>query len=184
MAEPGTLASREQGSSPVTDGWDNEEFAAVPHPIDRPHPDDNQLLAALRRAIRARQDVPAEFVQAAKDAFAWHDIDADLAQLTYDSVRGHGLVTRTRAEDASIRALTFTSARLTIELEVTAESLLGQIIPTQVATIEVQTRADSNTVTATDEIGCFSIHPVPRGAFRLRCTGAGGLDVRTGWIAL
>jgi len=148
-------------------------------------PDDGQLLAVLRRAIQARRDVPHEFVQAAKDAFAWHDIDADLAQLTYDSERGVDLAgSRTRAEDASIRALTFTSARLTIELEVTADALLGQIIPMQAATVEMQTSAGVEPEVATDEIGCFSVRPVPRGTFRLRCIAVGGIDVRTGWITL
>src|SRR5258708_12398028 len=44
--------------------------------------DDEELLAALRQAHRARQAVPPEFVEAAKSAFAWHDIAAELAQLT------------------------------------------------------------------------------------------------------
>lgn len=161
----------------MTDGWDSEELAATP--------DDEQLLAALGQAIRARREVPPEFMQAAKDTFAWHDIDADLAQLTYDSVRDSELAgSRTRAEDASIRALTFESPRLTIELEVTAESLLGQIVPIQVATMELQTSAGAEIVVSTDEIGCFSFCPVPRGTFRLRCVAAGGIDVRTGWITL
>jgi hypothetical protein len=184
--------------SAVTDSWDSEELAAVPPGIDGPavQPDDERLLSALGRALRARRDVPPEFVRAAKDAFAWHDIDAELAQLTYDSVDGPDVATATRAEDASIRALTFTSPRLTIELEVTAESLLGQIVPTQVATIEIQARpgptsavgaeaaTDTGTAVTTDEIGCFTIRPVPRGTFRLRCLAAGGIDVRTGWITL
>lgn len=169
----------------MTDGWDCGDFAASPQAVNGPHaaaPDDEQLLALLRQAISARREVPPEFVQAAKDAFAWHDIDAELAQLTYDSVHGPDLAARTRAEDASIRALTFSSPRLTIELEVTAESLLGQVIPTQVATIEVQTQAGLGTVVSSDEIGCFSIQPVPRGTFRLRCLAPGGIDVRTGWV--
>jgi hypothetical protein len=173
--------------SVVTDGWNSEELVGSPEGISGPRavqPEDEQLLAALGRAIRARQDVPPEFVQAAKDAFAWHGIDAELAQLTFDSVHGTDLAARTRAEDALIRALTFTSARLTIELEVTAESVLGQIVPTQVATIEIQTRAGGGTAVAADEIGCFSISPIPRGAFRLRCLAGGGIDVRTGWITL
>jgi hypothetical protein len=172
--------------SAVTDGWDSEELAPVPPAPNGPaaQPDDERLLALLGRALRARRAVPPEFVRAAKDAFAWHDIDAELAQLTYDSVHGPDLAPATRAEDASIRALTFTSPRLTIELEVTAESLLGQIVPTQVATIEIQPRAGTQVAVASDEIGCFSIRPVPRGTFRLRCLAAGGIDVRTGWITL
>ena len=122
--------------------------------------DDEQLLSALRQAIDARRAVPPGFVQAAKDAFTWHNIDAELASLTYDSVRGEDALTR--GEDASIRALTFSSTRLTIELEVTAESLLGQVIPIQVTTIEIQTQAGASSPIVSDEIGCFSIQGAGR----------------------
>jgi len=144
---------------------------------------DDETLFAVRRAIRSRQAVPPEFVAAAKNAFAWHDIDAELAQLTYDSSQASALAP-TRAEAASIRALTFTSPRLTIELEVTEDSLLGQIVPAQAATIEVQNRGGPRTSAMSDEIGCFSVQPVPRGPFRLRCQAAGDVDVLTGWITL
>ena len=91
--------------------------------------DDEKLLAALGEAIKARQAVPESFVETGKNAYAWHDIDADLAQLTYDSLVDRERVAIVRSEAASIRALTFTSARLSIELEVATNSLLGQIIP-------------------------------------------------------
>ncbi len=90
---------------------------------------DDELLAALRDALAERQRVPAEFTEAARSAFAWHNIDAELAQLTYDSVRDADVAPATRAEAASIRALTFTSARLTIELDVAEDSLVGQVVP-------------------------------------------------------
>lgn len=151
----------------MTDAWDDEE-----------------LLAVLRHALSSRRAVPAEFVEAGRNAFAWHDIDGELAQLTYDSVSGPDLVTGTRSEPATVRSLTFTSSQLTIELEVTADSLLGQIIPTQVATIEVHTQAGPETVISSDEIGCFSIYPIPHGPFRLRCQTATGVDVLTSWLTL
>ena len=147
-------------------------------------PDDEVLLAALRQAIRSRRAVPPEFVDAAKNAFAWHDIDAELAQLTYDSSRASAAAAPTRAEAASIRALTFTSPRLTIELEVTEDSLLGQVVPAQAAMIEVQTREGAEIAVPSDEIGCFSVHPIPPGSFRLRCRTADSTDVLTGWITL
>ncbi len=81
--------------------------------------DDDQLLAALREAMRAREAVPAWFVETGKNAYAWHNIDAELAQLTYDSHSDEHMAAVTRSETASIRALTFTSAQLSIELEVT-----------------------------------------------------------------
>ena len=55
----------------MTDGRD-EELA------------DEELLAELRDAISARRAVPPEFVEAAKNAFMWRNIDAELAQLTCD----------------------------------------------------------------------------------------------------
>jgi hypothetical protein len=146
--------------------------------------DDEELLAALQQALRARQAVPPQFVEAAKNAFAWHNIDAELAQLTYDSTRDSDHAQSTRAEAASVRALTFTSAHLTIELEVTQDSLLGQIIPAQAGMINVQPRAGAAETFPADEIGCFSIHPIPAGPFRLHCRAAAGLDALTGWITL
>jgi hypothetical protein len=44
--------------------------------------DDEQLLAVLTASIQARQAVPPEFIEIGKNAFAWHNIDAELAQLT------------------------------------------------------------------------------------------------------
>jgi len=148
-------------------GWDYEE-----------------LLTALREALRAREAVPPEFVEAAKNAFAWHNIDAELAQLTYDSSRDSDYDASIRAEAASIRALTFTSTHLTIELEVTHDSLLGQIIPAQAGVIKIQPRDGAETEFPADEIGCFSIRPIPSGSFRLHCRTAGGIDALTGWITL
>jgi hypothetical protein len=152
----------------MPDGWDDEE-----------------LLAALGEAVRARASVPGWFVETGKSAYAWHNIDAELAQLTYDSdsetVRGQAAAVR--SETASIRALTFTSARLSIELEVGEGSLIGQIIPPRAGTLEVHTTAGV-TSTPVDEIGCFAVAPIPTSPFRLRCRTEDDADVLTGWITL
>jgi hypothetical protein len=150
---------------------------------------DEELLAGLREALAARQAVPPGFVDAARGAFAWRTIDAELAQLTYDSLAGSGAAPVTRSEPASIRALTFTSPRLTIELEVAGDSLLGQVVPPQAATIQVQRQNSAGedgdeTVIEADQIGCFVIQPAPRGPFRLRCQTEASVDVLTGWITL
>jgi hypothetical protein len=153
--------------SHVRDGWDDE-----------------QLLGALREAMRAREEVPPGVVEAAKGAYAWHNIDAELAQLTYDSSRDRKLSTAARSETATIRALTFTSAHTSIELEVTGDSLLGRVMPPEEGTIEAQTRDGATTATTVDKIGCFAFEPIPPGPFRLRCRTARGTDVLTGWITL
>ena len=151
----------------VSDGWDDDE-----------------LLAALREAVRARQAVPPEFVAVGKSAFAWHNIDAELAQLTYDSSRDTLYEPSLRAEAATIRALTFTSPHLTVELEVSQDSLLGQIVPAQPGVVRIQPRDGTETTVPADEIGCFAIRPIPSGPFRLYCQTAGGTDALTGWITL
>ena len=152
----------------MPDGWDDEE-----------------LLAALGEAVKARQAVPEWFVETGKNAYAWHSIDAELAQLTYDSDSDadRGVAAAVRAEAASIRALTFTSARLSIELEVASDSLVGQIIPPQAGTLEVYTTGGV-TSSPVDEMGWFAVTPIPATPFRLRCRTEDGTDVLTGWITL
>ena len=152
----------------MPDGWDDEE-----------------LLVALGEAMRARASVPEWFVETGKNAYAWHNIDVELAQLTYDSDSdtGRSRAAAVRSEAASIRALTFTSARLSIELEVGEGSLIGQIIPPRAGTLEVHTTAGV-TSSPVDEIGCFVVDPIPSSPFRLRCRTEDGTDVLTGWITI
>jgi hypothetical protein len=154
----------------------DEELLAAPG-------DDDELLEALREAMRAREAVPAWFVETGKNAFAWHNIDAELAQLTYDSHSDERMAAVTRSETASIRALTFSSAQLSIELEVTEDSLLGQIIPALAGTLEIHTTAGTMTTTV-DELGFFAVEPKPYSSFRLHCRTPDGADVMTGWITL
>ena len=149
---------------------------------------DEELLDALRQAFAARRAVPPEFVQAGQNAFAWHNIDADLAQLTYDSTDRTEELAATRAqEEAAIRVLTFTSAQagLQIELEVQEDALAGQILPMQSAAIELQTKAGTQQPISADEVGCFWISPIPSEDFRLRCRPvAGNAEVITVWVRL
>ena len=54
--------------------------------------DDDQLLGALDAAIGARRAVPVRFVQTATNAYAWHDIDAELAKFGCDHSRDPDLL--------------------------------------------------------------------------------------------
>jgi hypothetical protein len=144
--------------------------------------DDDQLLAALGDAVRARLAVPDAFIEMGKGAYAWHHIDAELAQLTYDSRTGR--TAAVRSEVASVRALRFTSAHLSIDLEVIEDCLLGQVIPPRAGTLEAQTGAGASTETTVDEIGCFAVDPIPASPFRLRFQAADGTDVLTVWVTL
>jgi hypothetical protein len=146
--------------------------------------DDDRLLGALSQALKARRAVPSWFIETGKNAYAWHNIDAELAQLTYDSNEDRLQATVMRSETASIRALTFTSAHLSLELEVTGNSLLGQLLPPRAGELEIHTRAGGISTAEVDEIGCFSVDPIPDSPFRLRCRTPDGTDVLTGWITI
>ena len=148
--------------------------------------DDDELLARLAEAQRATESIPREFIEAGKAAFAWRNIDAELAELVYDSALEEAqLAGQMRgAEQAQLRALTFTSAALTIEIEVTGEALVGQLVPPEAGDVKVVTPAGEVQVEPIDDIGCFTIRPVPAGSFRIHCHTASGTFVTTNWLNL
>jgi len=150
-----------------------------------PEGDDDRLLAALGEAVRAARSVPPEFVAAAKAAYTWRDVDAELAALTYDSASEEDREPAgTRATPTRLRALTFVSANLVIELEVGQDSCLGQLVPIQPGQVEVQLATGELIPATVDDVGYFVVRPVPAGWVRLRCHPAAGTEVVTGWVVL
>jgi hypothetical protein len=146
--------------------------------------DDGGLIAALRAAIEARAAVPDAFVEAGKSVYAWHNIDAELASLAYDSLQDAGQHAAVRSEAASVRALTFQSARFSIEVELTDGAVFGQLVPPQPGTAEIQTRSGQAVTAPIDEVGCFAFDQRPDGPFRLRCSTETQADVRTDWVSV
>jgi hypothetical protein len=145
--------------------------------------DDDRLFTSLKEALREAEELPPRFVDVGKAAFAWHNIDAELADLTYDSSMAEVQpVGAMRAQDASLRALTYATADLTIEIEITADAVLGQILPPQAASASIYLAAGPVAETPVDDMGFFAIRPVPRSSFRLRCVTPAGLDIMTGLI--
>jgi hypothetical protein len=106
-----------------------------------------------------------------------------LAQLFHDSESDHDTAAAMRSENASIRALTFISSRLSIELEITDGLLIGQITPPRPGALEMHTKAGA-TISWVDDIGFFVADSVPPSPFRLRFFTTDGIDVITGWITL
>jgi hypothetical protein len=145
--------------------------------------DDEQLLADLGEAVRIGREVPARFIDIGKAAFAWHSIDAELAELSHDSATSP-LLAGTRAEPATLRALTFVASCLTIEVEVTADALLGQVVPPQAGQIEVHGQDGPTHTAPVDDVGWFAVRPLPMGMFRLHVRLADGAPVLTEWVRL
>ncbi len=151
-------------------------------------PGDDELEGELRRTAASLDPVPPELLQAAADAFTWRTVDAELAELVYDSLADEDAMALVRG-GPDRRLLTFEAGVLTIDLELTttgaARDLTGQLAPPQRASIEI--RAGSGRVTIdTDELGRFRAASVPAGPMSLRCSltaAPGGAAVVTDWIS-
>ena len=146
-------------------------------------PDEIVLEAELRALAARLEPVPDRLVQAAVDAYAWRTVDADLAELVFDSLADQeaALVRGGQGE----RLLSFQASTLTIEIEVTATGsarrLIGQLVPPQLADVEIRHRNDVLTI-ATDELGRFIADSLPAGPVSLRCGPAGGAPGAAGQI--
>jgi hypothetical protein len=153
------------------------------------HESDDELEAELRRLAAAREPVPAELVQAALDAFGWRDIDAELAELVYDSLADASGASLVRGSPGQ-RLVSFAVGGVTIDVEVTGagpgRSVMGQIAPPRRATVDIRGPQDTVTVEA-DELGRFQSGPIPPGPASLRLRpppGGHGPAIVTDWIAL
>lgn len=142
--------------------------------------DDEQLLADLAAALRARGEVPPRLVEIGKAAFAWHSVDVELAGLMFDSAMCNPLA-GSRAGPGDRRALTFVTAELTIELELAPDALSGQLVPPQRGTVDVHTRDGDTTSAEADAVGWFVVRPRPMGLCCLSISTPDGRRVRTEW---
>lgn len=134
-------------------GFDEEDF------------DTGLLEEELRQAAAVLDPLPPALLQIAVDAYALHDLDARVAGLTFDSlvdaipVRG--------ATDVP-RMLTFTVGEVTLDVEVTAEGLMGQVLPPRPARIEVLGGPQTTAPLTVDDLGRFTTATPPSGPFALR----------------
>jgi len=150
------------------------------------HDEDEILMGELRAAARHADPVPEESVVAARAAIAWRTVDAELAELAYDSLLDDRPLAGIRGV-ATPRLLTFEAAGLTLEVEAVAEGperrLLGQLVPPQPGRIEVRHRGGSLTVEA-DGMGRFAAAGLRSGPVSLRCDpgAAGAGAVYTDWF--
>jgi hypothetical protein len=146
--------------------------------------DDQVLLAELNAALAEAALVPDEFVAAALGALTWRSIDVDLAvaELTFDSAWDTELATRTRLAN-SVRMLAFHGDGMSVEIEITAAGITGQLTPAVDARIGCQTATGTFDETTADAVGCFVLRVPPSGPVRLHVR-YGDRVVATSWICL
>lgn len=153
------------------------------HPSADDDAADESLLAELREVVNRVDPVPAESVAAARAGFVWRTIDAELAQLTHDSVLDADRMALVRGVGAP-DLVTFEAPGLTVEVETVAAAgglrLLGQLVPAQAGRVEIRHAGGSTEVEA-DDMGRFAADGLPPGPVSLRCR-AGALTVDTDWF--
>ena len=139
---------------------------------DHHHDRSEDLLDALKDALRLTDGVPDEVVAAAKGSFTWRTIDAELAALSYDSLLT-GELAGTRGQ-VDTRTLSFEFGPLTVEIEVDdAPSgpgcrLVGQVAPRVPESVEVHhVEMSGAKVIQPDGFGRFTFEGVERGPVRL-----------------
>jgi hypothetical protein len=150
--------------------------------------DEGELLLVELKSLLDRVDpVPEQVDEAARAAFTWRTIDAELAELTRDSlleaepaagIRGNG----------GPRELSFESERLSMELEVTdlgsqGRRLVGQLVPPSTAAIVVE-HSGGRVETEADELGRFVVDGLRPGVARVRCRVGDGAEIETEWTHL
>ena len=146
------------------------------------HISDDELVEAIKTGLEQTDPVPMSAVEAAKAAFTWRTIDAELAELVYDSAET-GLV-GVRGEGA--RQVTFRSPGVEIEVMVTDERerrIVGQLVPPQQATVEALTSGGIREQ-GSDSLGRFSFEGIVPGPVKLSVETADGGTVVTEWTIL
>lgn len=133
---------------------------------------DDELMAEIKEALdSAAQEVPLRMLEAAKAAFAWRSIDAELARLELftDSDLDDPVLVRGPAGPTP-RLLVFEGNGIRLEVEVSSRTVVGQLYPIGSGLISVICSSGETSEARTDEMGCFIANrPKSSGSMRLRC---------------
>lgn len=147
--------------------------------------DDDRLLEDLGAALRGVAPASEAMLAAGDAAFAWRTVDAELAALSYDSNLDGELLMRGGAVDARLpsRSLVFEGRALSVDIEISPETLHGQLLPAVVGEVVVVTAAGEAGRAVVDDLGRFRLPAPPPGLIRLRCETPTGTLV-TGWVRI
>ncbi|WP_330462043.1 hypothetical protein OIB37_31515 [Streptomyces sp. NBC_00820] len=156
--------------------YPREEFSA--EDFGGSGPEDGLLEEELRQAAAVLDPVPAGLLQLALDAYALHDLDARIAELTFDSLVDALPV---RGVPQAPRMLTFQAGELTVDVEVTGDGLIGQLLPPGSARVEVLGGPQTVRPVPVDTLGRFTSDAPPTGPFALRLRTGGDVIV-TEWL--
>jgi hypothetical protein len=144
---------------------------------------DDELLELVGRALRAVEPVPEHVITGALAAWTWRTIDAELAELVFDSATE---LTGVRS-DVTARQVTFQAPGVEIEVMVIDDAtrrIIGQLIPGAEMAVELHS-SDRVLATRSDGLGRFGFDEVLPGPVRLTILGVEGQPVvHTDWVLL
>ena len=147
-------------------------------------PNSDPTFATLRSVIDRADPVPSTVIDAARAAYTWRTIDAELAELTADSALAAAGVRSSSAP----RLLTFEGDGVEVEVEVAetgaTRRLSGQLVPVGPAQVSVRWPGGTRETTA-DDLGRFAVEGVPAGSVSLAVVRAGvEHEIVTSWISI
>jgi hypothetical protein len=152
--------------------------------------DDNVLVTRLHDMFSVHDAPPAAVIGLAQQLFSLRSLDAELATLVADSaVDGLAVEVRGGTGVGGTRLLTFETAELAIELEVSGTGrtrrVVGQLVPDGPATVEArQPSAPSALLAEADERGRFEFEGLAPEPLSLTWRRPGSRAVTTQWIGL
>lgn len=149
-------------------------------------PEDDALLARMRRVVGETDPPPPLAYDLARAAFSLRDLDAELAVLTLDSAEPGQELAGVRGGN-EVRLLSYEAQAVGVELQVVLHgdrcSVTGQVVGPLPESVVVETDTESHAVRP-DESGVFALDDLPSGRVRVRLDVSGGVTVSTPWVAL
>jgi hypothetical protein len=144
---------------------------------------EDRVMSLLRRGLDESDPVPVDVVDFAKAALAWRNIDAELAELSYDSSQE-----QTPAgvrSTSTARMLSFETGDWLADLEYSPATgrLMGQVEPARVMTVELHL-GGSVVATEADELGRFLFDGVLPGPIALVFRLSDDETVKTQWVVI
>jgi hypothetical protein len=140
---------------------------------------DEELLAELREAVAEADEVTELQREAARAAFTWRTVDAELAELLHDSALESAAV---RGDDTA-RTLSFASGPLTLEVEIDGDTVRGQVVGAAAESVLLQRSTADDQPLEVDPSGFFRFDGVSAGPVRF-VVKAGDWTLTSPWVAL